>query len=134
MIDLGHEVPDIVLALLLVIDVGGRAVPPHDRALGVKQGRSAAQMPRISLVEGEQAVLHLISNAGFTSPEPGFRRGAPVIGMNDPFPIRSADRPISLAAGAGVLDAAIGTRRPDELRQAVGQKPEMFLAASQLLF
>src|SRR6185437_16730239 len=80
-----------------------------------------------------QAVLHLISNAGFTSPEPGFRRGAPVIGMNDPFPIRSADRPISLAAGAGVVDAAIGTRRPNELRQAVGQKPEMFFAASQLL-
>ena len=42
-------------------------------------------------------------------------------------------RSIPLATRIRVLDAAIGSRRPHQLRQAVGEKPEMLLAASQFL-
>ena len=133
MIDLRHEVPDVLLALLLIINVGGRAVPPDDRSLCVKQRRCAAQMPRVSFANRKQPVLHFIREASLTGAKPSFRRRPPIIGMNDPFPIRPADCSVSLAPRAHVLDASVGARRPDQLRQAVGQKHEMFFAAPQLL-
>ena len=133
MIDLRQEVPDIFLALLLIVNVGGRAIPPDDRSLCVKQRRGAAQVPRISFPDRKQAVLHFIRNAGLARAKPRLRRRPPIVGMDDPFPIRPAYCSILFAAGAGVIDAAIGARRPDQLRKAVGQKPKMFFACSQFL-
>ncbi len=90
-------------------------------------------MPRVSFANRKQTVLHFIGNRSLLGAEPRFRRPPPIIGMDDPFPIRLADRSISLAERIGVFDAAIGTRRPHQLRHAVGQKAEMLFAASQFL-
>ena len=133
MIELRHEVPDVLLALLLIIDVGGRAVPPYDRPVRVQQRRRAAQVPGVSFADDKQAMLHFIGQASFAGAKPRFRGRPPIIGMNDPFPIRPARCSIPLATRAHVLDAAIGACGPDQLRQAVGQEPEMLFAASQLL-
>src|ERR1700734_320909 len=97
MIDLRHEVPDVRFAMLLIVDVGGRAVPPHDLAFVIKKRRGAAEMPRVSFANRKQAVLHFIGGCGLPSAKPGFRRPAPIIGMNDPFPICVADRSVLLA-------------------------------------
>ena len=112
MIDLRHEVPDIRLTMLLIVDVGGRAVPPHDGPLCIKERRGAAKMPRVSFADREQAMLHFIGDRGLPGAKPRFRRRPTIIGMDHAFPIRLADRPISLAERIGVFDAAIGARRP----------------------
>jgi hypothetical protein len=53
--------------------------------------------------------------------------------MDDSFPIRPAYCSVLFAARARVIYAAIGARRPDQLRETVGQKPKMFFARSQFL-
>src|ERR1700733_4802423 len=110
MIDLRHEVPDVRLAMLLIVDVGGRAVPPHDFACVIKERRGAAEMPRVSFANRKQAVLHFIGGCGLSGAKPSFRRLPPIIGMDDPFPIFLADRSVLLAERIGVLDAAVGSR------------------------
>src|SRR5580700_11969093 len=109
MIDLRHEVQDVRLAMLLIVDVGGGAVPPYDLALRVKQRRSAAEVPRVSFANRKQAVLHFIRGCGLPGAEPRFGRRPPIIGMNDPFPMWVADRSVSLAQRIGVFDAAVGS-------------------------
>src|SRR5271170_1371131 len=113
MIDLSHEVPDVRLAMLLIVDVGGRAIPPHDFTLPIKQRRGAAEMPRVSFASRKQPMLHFIGHGSFPGAKPRFRRPAPIIVMDDPFPIRPANRSVPLAKRIGVFDAAIGSRRPN---------------------
>ena len=90
-------------------------------------------MPRVSFADRKQAVLHFVRDRGLPGAKPRFRRRPPIIGMNDSFPICVADRSVPLAERICVFDAAIGSRRPHQLRQTVGEKPEMLFAASQFL-
>src|ERR1700721_465461 len=97
MIDLRHEVPDVRLAMLLIVDVGGRAIPPHDFACFIKERRGAAEMPRVSFANRKQAVLHFIGGCGLSAAKPRLRRRPSIIGMDNPFPICVADCSVSLA-------------------------------------
>src|SRR5579871_786178 len=128
MIDLGQEVPDILLALFLIVDVGGCAIPPDDLSFCVKQGRRATEVPSISFSDRKQAVLHFIGETSLARPEPRRRGRPPIVGMDDSFPVGPSDCRILLAPRACIINAAVRARRPNELRQAVGQKPEMFFA------
>src|ERR1700722_15493156 len=77
MIDPRHEVPDVLLAMLLIVDVGGRAVPPHDFAFVIKERRGAAEMPGVSFANRKQAVLHFVGDRGLPGAKPGFRPAPP---------------------------------------------------------
>ena len=81
-------------------------------------------------------MLFLIKRSGRAGAQPSFGGGPSIFRVDDGVPVSSVESALAvkLASGIRVVDAPVGARSPNELRQTVGKDAKMFLASLQGLF
>ena len=111
---------------LLVVDVGGGAEPLDDLAVFVAHRDRPAQVPAVGAVlTATDAQFRVRARVGLDGGAHAVGRAPPVVGMHRRQPaavagILQGHPRVLVEAAVEIVDAAVGPRRPDDLRHAVG--------------
>src|SRR5262245_1152939 len=126
-------VPQVPFGLLLRLDIGAGPEPPDDLSARVAEWKCASEVPLVTAVEPPESIFDFedVPRAEGFGPELdldvhflGVKHALPA--PPEQFVVRQSG--VLEAALVVVLDVAVRSRDPDELRKGVGEVAEILLA------
>ena len=125
-----------LLGPLLLVDVGAGPEPAGDLAIAVVDGHGSDEMPAVGLLPPiQQPHFHLERSAASHGSRPPLAGGRGVVGVQDRPPAVVAHRLRQAGelgpAAVQVVDVAVRSGGPDDLRHGVGKLAEPLFALPQ---